>query len=106
MIWDGQERRFDQWCEACGGEGVVGGLVVGDEVRDERCRACGGKGRKATRMLLPVGQLRAGDRLVRGGAVVESVRPSQTEGYHVICFENDPEAHAVVATATYQIERP
>ena len=31
-------------CDACGGEGVIGGLLVGDDVVDETCWTCGGKG--------------------------------------------------------------
>jgi hypothetical protein len=33
-------------CDLCGGEGVVGGLLVGDSTTpvDERCGRCGGQG--------------------------------------------------------------
>ena len=31
-------------CEACGGEGVIDGLVTGDRISDETCRACRGTG--------------------------------------------------------------
>ena len=31
-------------CEACGGEGWIDGLVIGDSIRTEKCRACAGTG--------------------------------------------------------------
>lgn len=37
------EARRDP-CPMCGGEGVVGGLVAGDDVIDERCHHCKGSG--------------------------------------------------------------
>lgn len=31
-------------CPTCGGERVVGGLVVGDQIVDQRCPQCRGRG--------------------------------------------------------------
>ena len=42
--------RYGRWtqangpCEACGGEGVIDGLVIGDSIRTEPCRRCKGTG--------------------------------------------------------------
>lgn len=49
-VWD---------CHACGGEGIIDGLVVGDSIRTETCHRCRGRGVTVVRIrarMAPLGE--------------------------------------------------